>query len=135
MNDENPSPPDDATIIAAKQDPTRREAEASTPAADATVWAHSDATELARRPAPAADEPAIEPPPDPFRRETPAREGTLLERHLGPPPASAAVARTDRAGMPSLLRRDRRYRRLTLLGLGASIVVCLAGWWVLWQLW
>lgn len=134
MNDENPSPPDDATIIAAKQDPPQREAEASVPS-DATVWAHSDATELARRPAPPADDPAIEAPPDPFRRETPAREGTLLERHLGPPPASAAVARTDRAGMPSLLRRDRRYRRFTLLGLGVSIVVCLAGWWVLWQLW
>ncbi len=136
MSDEDPCPPEDATIIAAKQHPPQRAAGASTPAADATVWAHSGATELARRPGPAADDPGIDPPPDPIQRETPAREGTLLERHLGPPPpASGGVTRTDRAGMPSLLRRDRRYRRFTLLGLGVSILVCLSGWWVLWQLW
>lgn len=87
-------------------------------------------------PAPPPAFPAPPPAPGPVLPEpAPDRRGTVLERHLGPPPPPAPVGAASREQLPSLHRRERRRRRLTLAGLAASVVISGAGLWGLWLLW
>lgn len=102
---------------------------------DATLLAGDDETRLAQRPGTLPQEPGIAPAPDPIRPAPSATGGTLLERHLGPPPTAGEVARADRGELPSLARRERRFRRVVLIGFGVTTLACGAGLWGLWLLW
>lgn len=53
-----------------------------------------------------------------------------VQRTVGPPPPGSVVpVRTGRQSLPSLERRDRRRRIVTLVLYGATVVLCVLGLW------
>lgn len=110
------------------------------PASDETVIADRDSTRLVRREgAPTSAVRELGPAPSGVaagRVRSPAQPSkVLLERHLGPPPPGRSVPSAHREDLPSLRRRERRFRSLALLGLCLTILGSGLGLWLVWQLW